>query len=266
MSMTRRPSFRAALLLAALGLLAVPRGRAFADGEGGEGGEGQESLQQKIKAQMEKVLKLMRESEKALLDASRTGGKKPPAPEIPPPEGPSMEGAGMADPGMGSPEGGAPPGEGEKVRQELEELLKAARSTGGAVPGELEELVKMIPVQKGQGEGQGKPDPNPGESGSTNPRQGKEMPDAGDPNKPQGGKKPEDPAKRPEKDGGGKPPDGDKSDPAHPEVPPWYVGLPEEIRHMITTGDTEHVPPEYRDRVEAYLKWLSEHAKGGSGR
>ena len=47
---------------------------------------------------------------------------------------------------------------------------------------------------------------------------------------------------------------------------PSWVSLPEQIQRMITGGDTENVPQRYRHLVEAYQKWLAEHAKGGTGR
>ena len=81
---TRSRPARVALLFAALSLLG-PCGAALADGDG-EGGEGAEGVQQKVKAQVEKILKLMRENEKALLEASRGSGRKPEGITSPPAE------------------------------------------------------------------------------------------------------------------------------------------------------------------------------------
>ena len=252
----RRFSIRAALLAAAL-LLAVPAGRAFAEGE-----EGGESIEQQVKAQIDKIIKLMRENEKALLDASRGSGKKPDGVEVKPPDTAAME--------SGTPPAGEPPPlRGEEVRKRLDELLKTSQGSGAAIPNELEALVKMIPVTGGQGQGQGQqgePDPKPGTSGSTEPR------DANRPDKPEAAKdpkeasKPENPAQKPGERGSTKPPDGEKSDPTGNDDPPWLVNLPEEYRRMITSGDTEKVPPRYRHLVEDYAKWLADHAKGGTSR
>ena len=254
---TRLPRifFGAALLCAALAL-AVPSGRAFADGEGEESGE---SIEQKIKAQIEKIIKLMRENEKALLEASRGSGKKPDGVEVKPPDVPGME-------SPPPPDGTAPPLRGDDVRKRLDELLKTSQGSGASIPKELEELVKMIPTRSGQGQGQNQPDPNPGESGSTKPRDGNRQDKPEDGKDPKGAQKPESPAKKPGDKTAGKPPDGEKSDPLHDDAPPWLVNLPEEYRSMITSGDTEHVPQRYRHLVEAYAKWLADHYKGGTGR
>ena len=84
--------------------------------------------------------------------------------------------------------------------------------------------------------------------------------------KPASGARSDDPARREREGGLAKPKDGDTDDPAHPDTPPWLVSLPEEYRRMITSGDTENVPQRYRHLVEAYQKWLAEHAKASPGR
>src|SRR5438552_2066452 len=97
---TDRPALRrlAAALLAAgalsLSIAYAPAARAADDDEG-------QSVEKKVRAQMEKILELMRSSEKQLLEASRTGGKKPEGPEVKPPEPSSRT--------SGTPPEGAPP-------------------------------------------------------------------------------------------------------------------------------------------------------------
>ncbi|MFM8980011.1 MAG: hypothetical protein ACKOSS_06065, partial [Planctomycetia bacterium] len=65
-------------------------------------------LERKIKEQMEKVLRLMRENEEALLKASQQGGSAPTGPDIPipplppAPSGGSPQGAGGAGAGGGT--------------------------------------------------------------------------------------------------------------------------------------------------------------------
>ncbi len=113
--------------------------------EDGPDPSGAQSDEEKIKAQMEKILRLMRDNEKALLDASNRGGKKPPGVDVVPPEAPpAMAGGGpeAAKP----PEGGTPPEKGSDVRRAIDELIKLTSEKGGSIPKELEELVKMIPT------------------------------------------------------------------------------------------------------------------------
>jgi hypothetical protein len=110
----------------------------------------------KVRAQAEKVLRLMREHEDALLKASTAGGPAPakgpeiPIPDLPPapaagnPEG-GAEGSGGGTSGGGTGSGGTSP-KGEGAKQSIDELLKALKDTGGGIPRELEELMRMIPT------------------------------------------------------------------------------------------------------------------------
>jgi hypothetical protein len=141
---TDRRLLRAALPLALLlagGAVALPAPLARAeDGPGGE--KPAEDLEAQIKAQMEKVVRLMRENEKALLEASVLGGRRPEGVDVKPPPG-GTQGAGSAQP---PPAGGTPPPQGEDARRKIEEVLRATQQRGGTIPGELENLVKMIPT------------------------------------------------------------------------------------------------------------------------
>ncbi len=245
-------------------LLAAPRLARAAD----EGEEGPTSIEQKLKAQMEKILRLMRENQKALLEAARGSGKKPDGVEVPVPDDPSGMGGAGSDAGMEGgrpPEGGTPPpggtppagGRGEDIRRRMEEILKTTEQKGGAIPQELEELVRMIPRQSGSG--QGGPPPPPGEPrkpGETpKPEDGKE----GEKDKPKDGSQPE---KKPEDQRGSqKPPESDTGPQRSDDTPPWITELPEETRRMITGGSIEKVPERYRALVERYQKWLAERVK-----
>ena len=131
--------FRWPALLLGLGLLVGPAVPAFADDGGGD--EGSSSVEKEIKDQMDKILKLMRENEKAILDAARGSGKKPEGVEVAPP--PQGEQAGMAE---APPAGTPPPERGEEIRRRMEELEKTTTERGGTIPKELEELVKLIPT------------------------------------------------------------------------------------------------------------------------
>jgi hypothetical protein len=233
----------------ALATLLFPGGRARAD----DGPEGAESIEQKIKAQLEKIVRLMKENEQALLEASRGSGKKPEGPEVKPPEAPpAMEGA-------PPPEGTPPPAErGEDIRKRIEELLKTTQEKGGAIPKEIEELIKMIPKKSGNPQDQPDPNPEKNQDGEARKRNEKPPEDGKEPKDPN---KPEDPAKKPYETSESKPPEGDKGDPARNDLPPWIVGLPPETQRKIMNGDTKDVPPEYRSLVERYLKWLNEHSR-----
>ena len=135
--------------------------------------------------------------------------------------------------------------------------MKTTQEKGGAIPKEIEELIKMIPKKSGSSQDQ--PDPNPERNQDGEARKRNEKPPEGgkDPKDPN---KPDDPAKKPYETGETKPPEGDKSDPARNDLPPWIVGLPPEMQRKIMNGDTKDVPPEYRSLVERYLKWLNEHS------
>jgi uncharacterized membrane protein YgcG len=121
--------------------------------------EGAENdLERKLKEQIQKVLKLMKENEDALLQASTQGGKAPQGPQVPvPPPGSQGQGGAGGASGGGGPEGGGtaggtgsdgagPGAAGEGARASLDELLKALREGGGAIPGEIENLIKMMPT------------------------------------------------------------------------------------------------------------------------
>jgi|GEM_PF-2678186 len=246
------------LLAVAAGVALLPVLAGPVRAEDGEGGDSPEALQAKIKAQMEKVIRLMRENQQALLEASLGSGKKPEGAEVKPPDtpeappSPSGE-AGMAggDPGMG---GGSPPpgGEGDDVRRKIEELIRTTQATGGAIPNELEELVRMIPTQGGGGGGGDGSDPSSG----NDPRRDLPNPDEPQPS-PQDGKKEGDP---PKPDGEKPPPDAEKGTAPEGGPPAWFTSLPDTVRRAIVTGKTDDIPPKYRARIEMYRKWLAKQA------
>ena len=120
-----------------------------------------------VKAQMEKIIRLMRENEQALLELS-TGGEAAPRRvdvDVPPPEGAPPSGSGGTEGSSGSSgssgsegtsggtssgrssgsSGGQPRG-GEGVRRAIDELIRGQRQSSSGIPGELEELVRMIPT------------------------------------------------------------------------------------------------------------------------
>ncbi len=141
-------------LAAAAALSALPLS-ARADDEGDA-----QSLEKQIREQMDKIMRLMRDNEKALLKAASGGAEKPAAVDVKvpvPPEGSSgaaMEGgdAAMGDghsAGMdgAEPDQGSQPGaSGHEAKKGIDELLDGVRSNGAKIPKELEELIRMIPT------------------------------------------------------------------------------------------------------------------------
>ena len=117
-------------VLALLGWMAAP---ALA-----EPGAGEDDISAKIQKQMDKIIELMEKNEQALLALSTGEKSKPGAVDVQPP----------ALPPKGSTEN-PPPGNagasGTDAGKQLDELIKAQRKTAGGIPGELEELVRMVP-------------------------------------------------------------------------------------------------------------------------
>ncbi len=99
---------------------------------------GPQDTKAKIKAKMEKILKLMKANEKALLALSSNKDAKTVrvGVDVPPPEGAS------GNAGTDGSEGSSASGE---ITKKLEELLKAQKSSG-EIPGEMKKLVEMIPT------------------------------------------------------------------------------------------------------------------------
>ena len=120
-----------------------------------------DDLKAQVKAQVEKILKLMKENETALLEASMAGGAAPKGPDVkvpdvppapgapgspetPPPGAPPPSGAGGAE---GTPSGSGTPGtRGEEIRKRLDEIIKGQQAGSSRIPEELAELVRMIPT------------------------------------------------------------------------------------------------------------------------
>jgi hypothetical protein len=143
-----------ALLAAGCLFVAAPYARAADE-------PGPEDPRAKLKAQVEKILKLMRENETALLEASMAGGAAPKGPDVKVPEVPPAPGAPGAPPetsppgtpppsgagSEGTPSGGGSAGtRGEEIRKRLDEIIKGQQSGSSQIPEELAELVRMIPT------------------------------------------------------------------------------------------------------------------------
>jgi len=125
-----------------------------------DGGEGGNDLEAQIKAKFERILKLMRENEDALLrlSAGKDGQPRSVDVEVPPPsEG--AAGSGSGEKGAGGEKGAAgekggsgasgakEAGEGaEAIRREMKRLLEGMTQGAGTIPDEIKELVQMIPT------------------------------------------------------------------------------------------------------------------------
>ena len=129
---TMTKTFLAVLALAAW--TALP---AFA--EPGAGGE--DDISAKIQKQMDKIIELMEKNEQALLELSAGGKAKPEKVDVKPPALPPEESGGSGSEGRGGEQGQA----GRDAGKKLEELIRKQRQTAGGIPGELEELVRMVP-------------------------------------------------------------------------------------------------------------------------
>ncbi len=274
-SVSRR-SGRFALFFAtlAIGLVGVPTRSVRADDPPPEGGD----PQAKVEAKMKEIVRLMRENGQAILEASKGGTSKPKGVTVEPPPAPP---GGVAPPGgtppppdgtSGGMEGGAPggtsdgpngSGPGGEIRRRMEEIVEQASKTSASIPRAIEELIRMIPKKKS-----GPPSGGSGQPGS-DPRGQR------DPNKPGGdepktGEKDEPkPSERdPKSRDGDKPPaDAERDRPKDDDTPAWAAELPPEVRRSAVNADLEKVPPEYREKLIRYQKWLLERAaKARDGR
>src|SRR5262245_43423497 len=143
MSIFRRRFGSFGLAAATAGALALFGAATFApsaraDDEGEEGGDAQ-GTEKKIKEQMDKIVRLMRENEKAILAASQGSGKRPEGANV---ETPPSDGSSTATPKPSNPnsEGsdGSPAGRGDEIKKKMEELLRTTQDGGGSIPKELE--------------------------------------------------------------------------------------------------------------------------------
>lgn len=241
-----------------------------------EDGEGPEDPRAKVRKQMEKILKLMRDNEQALLEASTLGGTQPKGPDVPvPPTPPSPQGSGSGGQGQGgqgqggqgqggqgqggqgqggqgqgqggasggSPQGsggGAGGAQGEEIRRKLDELSKG-QAGASSIPEELQRLVDMIPTQQGGGGGQGEGKPQSGgskEQETPEARAARERKELEEQQRKEqaGGKDPKEGRKDPN-DASGRPP-GD------PDAPKPDVQPDPNLRAWLTG-----LPPELREFV-----------------
>ena len=123
--------------------VAFPRA-AWAEDEGAQ----PDDVQARVKKKLEKVLKLMRDNEAALLKLSTGQAAVPKKVDIEPPPQNDGGSAGEGSKGAGSSSGGASGGglSGEEISKKLDEMIKGQRGAGGTIPDELKQVVQMIPL------------------------------------------------------------------------------------------------------------------------
>ena len=137
--MSRSKLWSPALAIVVAGALAFFAPAAHAeDGAGGD-------LKKKIQEKMEKILKLMRENEAALLKLSTGASAKTKRVDVEVPEGDSSAGGSSGASGAKGASGSEGAG-GEDAAKELEKLLETVSKKGQSIPGELKQLVEMIPL------------------------------------------------------------------------------------------------------------------------
>jgi hypothetical protein len=235
-----------------------------------------EDLAKKLKEQIEKILALMRENEKALLVASTGNAATPTKPEVTIPPGEARPPEAGRPPEGGTPEEkpgekGDPREKGEEIARRMREMIKQQGDSAGRIPREIGELIRMIPPQQGSG---GDP------KGQKDPKEGGQMPESQEAReakrlqeereemrrreeerqRQQAQKEPGDPRNR-----GDVPPEDEAGAgrPKEPDIPAWVTGLPKEIRDAVSGGAVDRVPARWRAMVSRYLIWLAQQPGRG---
>jgi hypothetical protein len=133
---------RIALCTASLLVLTL----AFAPRAWAEDGSGSSTdIKGQIKQKMEKILKLMKQNEEALLKLSEGHQAQPRKVDVKVPDTPSKTGS-KATPGGSSTQGNSEGATGTKGEDVAKKLGKLVRAQGGTIPKELRELAEMIPT------------------------------------------------------------------------------------------------------------------------
>jgi hypothetical protein len=226
------------------------------------------TVRKKIQEQIQKILRLMKENETALLRVSTGASGEPTKPKIDlPAEG--------QPPTEGQPQGTVPPDERtpeEKARDDearraelvrrIKSLLQGQREASREIPDELAQLVRLIPRRESNDPQDQPPQgqqPRPEDQEARDARKRLEESQKQQSEKPeQGGKDPQSPRD---------PNDPTRSDPnespggaSGSPTAPWLTALPAEIRDAFANGDFGSVPAPYRDLVRRYLTWLNRQA------
>ena len=200
-------------------------GQALAQAPGGE----EEEFD--VKKAMEEVARLLKESEKLLVES------------ISPRETDSPEEAAERA---------------EEVAKAIEKLLKQSQESGAAAADKMKEILEKAP-QSGGGGGSGEQEqPSEGEDAKRKEQEKnvdeRDPMNSGEQDQPTNGeeneKEPDSAAKTPESETE-KPPEPDPNE-------EWLRRLPEKIRLAYKNGEWNRIPEKYRRLIEAYTKRMAE--------
>jgi hypothetical protein len=266
----RRGSARAArlarLAVAGLGLLV---GLLVASARPARAEDDDAAIRAKLKEQIEKILRLMKENEDALLRVSTglSGTPKKPEIELPP----------SSSEGKPPPEGGkedAPPAEDEEAQRaeivrRIKALLEGQREVSREIPAELKELIRLIPQTESQSPSEQPPPPGqPPRPESQEARDARKQLEEQQRKEEeaaiQAGKEPK--SSRDPKDRTSLDPDDPEGGASPSTVVSWLAGLPPEIRDAFANGDFGSVPAPYRDLIRRYVTWLNRQSTAGERR
>jgi hypothetical protein len=107
---------------------------------------GGDDLEKKIKAKMERILELMKKNEEALLELSTGSAAETKRVDVPVPPAEGTEGPAGNQGSSGADGKGEGKSTGAEAEKALRELAEGQRKEGGTIPGELRELVELIPL------------------------------------------------------------------------------------------------------------------------
>ncbi|MGQ0612224.1 MAG: hypothetical protein ACT4PV_00525 [Planctomycetaceae bacterium] len=211
----------------------------------------QEDPREKLRRQMEEISKLMRESERLLLEITRVDRVQERQAEVArkleallkdPPE------TGGAAAEKRDAERQALERQQEELRRQLEELLGGQQEKGEKLVKSLEELLRSLP-RGGRGQGSGDPPrgkERPRDGGDRRPEDREEL-KQNDPNEPRDEREKSNPEGR-------RPKDETASPDRMRQIEAWLARLPPEEQERLRRGDLSHVPAPYRTMIEAYTK------------
>ena len=214
------------------------------------------AIQDKLREQAAEVARLMRESERMLLEITRVERIVETQDKIVdelrkllPPEQP--------------PEGGAAGEEADEqarkrqqlearqaeLTRQLEQMLEGQKQSADMTVKQLEELLRSLPRQQSQGHGEG--EKRPQESREERERRLREQREQQKQKQPTSPREKEDQQKDPTQRGE-RPPPQDTQAARMRRIEAWIARLPPEEQERINRNDFSHIPLRYRRLVEEY--------------
>lgn len=211
---------------------------------------------EEMKKRMTEIARLMRDSERALLDISRLGRLLEEQQEIvrklkeldqPPPE--TEVEAAMREHAEQQ----------EKLRRQQEEITQRIRrlfddqkKSAGETSRQIEALLRSLP--QGQGQGEGDPNqpqpgkqPSPEEQRRLDEQRKKEREQRGE--EPKGGEENKEPQSEAQPGSGEKPPSDPESAAQQRRIQAWMARLPPEIQERLNRNDYSAIPSRYQRLV-----------------